>query len=267
MQNFEDLTEEEKRRVVGQCSYLLITLYSTVAIFCGLSSTAWCDFVARDIQIAPPYNLTTGCQELGLQQVTCDAFMTDHSVGLYAFQVTIPVNHRVCTSYVQEISGVGWVEPDFDSKFRAVQVFALIANFFGLFAWFTLALSSCCPLRQDRIKGLSVYFFFATFFQGMTLLILKSDVCKAGFFRDYLLGSDQAMENLDKVIGDVSCSLDRGSKLAISATVFYFLAMGQTPTAVAPMPIGYTSAAAAMDNMPAPDQNDAGQDDNQPGQA
>ena len=91
--NENPLSEEEKRRIaVGQCSFMLISIYSTIAIICGTSAVSWCDFLKRDIILADPYNITTGCQELGLSQVTCDGFMHDHSVGLYSWQVTVPVS-------------------------------------------------------------------------------------------------------------------------------------------------------------------------------
>jgi hypothetical protein len=175
------------------------------------------------------------------------------------------------------------VEPDFDSKFKAVRAFATIANVFGFFAWFTFAMASCCPLSQERLKGMSIYFFLASFFQGMTLLLFKSDVCKMyvintmlylkrssniyaycevctqhisrcidfffyprGFFQDYFIGTD-VDENIDEVVADVECSLDRGARLAIVACVFYFLSMNQIPTVIAPMPIGYRRAAMDAD--------------------
>lgn len=91
MAGMDDMTEEEKRRFVGQCSFILISLYSTTALFLSLSSSAWCDFLERDIVLKPPYNSTTGCDKLGLEQITCDAFLNNHAVGLYSWQVTVPV--------------------------------------------------------------------------------------------------------------------------------------------------------------------------------
>ena len=85
------MTEEEKKRAIGQCSFFLISLYSTTAVFCGLGASGYCDFFHRDIVLRDPYNITTGCAELGLEIDTCNAFMRRHSVGLYYWQVTVPV--------------------------------------------------------------------------------------------------------------------------------------------------------------------------------
>jgi hypothetical protein len=95
MRSGDTLSEEEirlRRIAVGQCSFILVSLYSTVAIICGMSATAWCDFFKRDIKLADPYNITTGCDALGLQQTTCDAFLNNHAVGFYSWQVTVPVS-------------------------------------------------------------------------------------------------------------------------------------------------------------------------------
>lgn len=65
------------------------------------------------------------------------------------------------------------------------------------------------------------------------------------------MGTDLDDETMDKVIADVECSLDRGARLAIVATVFYFLSMNQIPTAVVPPPLGYRRAATTDDEAAA----------------
>lgn len=70
-----------------------------------------------------------------------------------------------------------------------------------------------------------------------------------GFFEAYFQGSSNVTDKLYTVIADVECSLDRGGRLAIVATVFYFLSMNQIPTATVPAPVGYRRAA-AMDTTP-----------------
>lgn len=179
MPDYNDLTYEEKKELAGKCNFLLITVFVTAAFFCGLSSVGWCDFVARDIQLVESVeSVDEACLALNLTSLVCSAFLDNHAIGLYAWQATVPVNQRVCLSYDQPIPFVGWVTPDFDSKFNAARAFSIIANVFGGFAFFTLTLASCCPLSQQRLKGLSCYFFIATLFQGLTLIIFRSNVCK-----------------------------------------------------------------------------------------
>jgi len=56
-----------------------------------------------------------------------------------------------------------------------------------------------------------------------------------GFFEGYFANSPIPGSD---VVESVSCSLDRGSKLAISATVMYALCMCLIPGAVVPKPVG-----------------------------
>jgi hypothetical protein len=113
-------------------------------------------------------------------------------------------------------NGAVWVTPDFDTKFNSARAFTYVANIFGGIAFFTLWLASCCPISQSRLKCLSFHFFIATLFQGLTLLIFQSNVCKPGFFSVYF------PPNIDtgNVTSEVSCSLSTGTNLAIVATAF-----------------------------------------------
>ena len=65
---------------------------------------------------------------------------------------------------------------------------------------------------------------------------------RRGFFQDYFIGTSVGA-HVDEVIADVECSRDRGSRLTITATVFYFLCMNQIPTPLVPAPLGYQRAA------------------------
>lgn len=67
--------------------------------------------------------------------------------------------------------------PSFDTKFNSAKALLITGNVFGAFAFFTLVMSSCCPLSQQRLKGLSCYFTLATLFTGLSLLIFKSSAC------------------------------------------------------------------------------------------
>ena len=54
-----------------------------------------------------------------------------------------------------------------------------------------------------------------------------------GFFESYFVNVPGAID----LVESVSCSLDRGSKLAISATVLYFFCMNLIPGALVPEPV------------------------------
>jgi hypothetical protein len=147
--------------------------------------------------------------------------------------------------FVQYVPNVGYVTPEFDTKFNSAKALAITASVLGAFAWFTLMFTTCCPISQRRLKALSFYFFLATLFQGLTFLIMKSNVCSKGFFAAYFPTPNSTFvtnitsAKFDEVVVDVSCSLDTGSKLSLSATIFYFLCNCLIPAAIAPKPIMY----------------------------
>lgn len=106
-----------------------------------------------------------------------------------------------------------------------------MANVFGGLAFFTLAFASCCPIRPGTLKGLSCNYFIATLFQGLTFLIIPSNVCQKGFYDPYFVNSNYVDGN---PVESVSCGLSTGSKMAIASTVFYFWAMCTVPSAQVP---------------------------------
>ena len=65
------------------------------------------------------------------------------------------------------------------------------------------------------------------------MLIFQSNVCQKGYFDDYFPTVDA------DVIGvkNVSCSLDSGSNLAVSATMFYSLLIFAVVNVAVPKPI------------------------------
>lgn len=136
-------------------------------------------------------------------------------------------------------SDKGYVTPTTDLNFNSARAFTYVANIFGGIAFFTIWLASCCPMDNQRLKGLSCNFFIATLSQGLTLLIFQSSVCDIGFFSAYFTppGMDETIPPSD-VISGTSCSLSTGSNLAITATVFYFLCMLTVPAARVPKPLG-----------------------------
>lgn len=242
----DNLSNEDKRRVAGQCNFLLITLFATAAFICGIYGSSVCNFAARSLNFAEGVDSSTVCDQLLLESnAVCDTLVRDHGIGFYAWYGTTTQNiygetAEVCLSYTQYIPGVGYVTPAFDTKFNSAKALGITANVFGFMAWFTLMLSSCCPLTQQRLKGLSCYFFLATLFQGLTFLLWKSSACSVGFFSAYFpRESENFQEDVSNVVTGVTCGLAIGSKLAVSATVCYFMCMCLIPGAVAPGPVGY----------------------------
>ena len=62
---------------------------------------------------------------------------------------------------------------------------------FGGMAWFSLTCATCCRMDQTRLKGVACYFWSATLFQGLSLIMLSSNICDLGFFQSYFIPPDQ----------------------------------------------------------------------------
>jgi hypothetical protein len=231
--------EEMKRQTAGKGCFSVLSIFSTAAFICGLYANAYCDFAEREIIFAPEYDLETACTDLDFEDTAlediCNSLLGEHGIGFYGFWGTVPVDTQVCFSYTQPIPGVGYITPEFDTKFNAARAFAVTANVLGAFAWFTIAMSSCCKLDQSRLNGMTCYFLLACLFQGLSLLIFKSDICEPGFYAAYFPNQD-----MGDIIAEVDCSLGRGAKLAICATVFYFVCNTITPLCIVPDPVRYS---------------------------
>eukprot|EP00550_Attheya_septentrionalis_P011292 CAMPEP_0198302950 /NCGR_PEP_ID=MMETSP1449-20131203/56633_1 /TAXON_ID=420275 /ORGANISM="Attheya septentrionalis, Strain CCMP2084" /LENGTH=261 /DNA_ID=CAMNT_0044005429 /DNA_START=1316 /DNA_END=2101 /DNA_ORIENTATION=- len=238
----DNMSADEKRRAAGQGNYFCASLFCCIAFICGMNAAWACSFLEREVVLSE--NFTADCMAAEISEDVCNALTETQGIGFYGFEVTVPVDQRLCLGYTQHIEGVGYVTPDFDTKFNSAKAFTVVANVFGGVAFLTLWLASCCAMSQERIKGLSCHFFIATFFQGLTFLIYRSVVCHRGFFSEYFQGMETDEDGIPVDILDVNCSLGSGGKLAIVATVFYFLCLNMIPTAVPPTPLGMRENAA-----------------------
>lgn len=132
----------------------------------------------------------------------------------------------------------GYQTPDFDTKFNSARALSITAIILGGAAWFSLMLGSCCKLDQSKLRGLSCYFFLATLFQGLSLLMIRSNVCTPGFFNTYFTEPGTAAPStIPAWMAGVSCGLSKGSKLAISATVLWFVCNNMVHAAIVPDPL------------------------------
>lgn len=245
---YDHLTDEEKQYVVrGKCNFLALMLLTTVAFVQSGTAVGYCDFAARDVQFVEGFDVAQACASLNMtdwREAVCTSFLDKHGVGFNSWYATIPVDTAVCLSYEQYIPGIGIVEPDFDAAFNAGRVFAIMANIFGAFAFFTIIFASCCPMQNERLRGLSCYYVLAYICQAFTFLIFASDVCEPGFLFQYFPALGEA-----DIVRDVTCSLGSGGSLSVSATCLYFICSLLAPAALAPLPVGYERMYA---NQPAP---------------
>lgn len=241
-----ELTEAEKKKLMaGQMNYLLLMTLSLTAFILGQNSAWTCNFATRRVNFYEGVDVESTCAQGDLtfnEASVCQTFLGDHGIGFYHWMGVVPVDTKVCLSWTLFIPQTGWVTPEFDSAFSAGEVFAIMANVFGAFGWFSVIMATCCPVSQERIAGLSCYFSFACICQCFTFLIYSSNICEVGWFGQYFPQLD-----VGNAIESVECSLGGGAKMSITAAVLYAVCSFLAPMSTAPQPIrmrGYGRAPA-----------------------
>ena len=159
---------------------------------------------------------------------------TSHKIGFWDWEITSG-NNTVCVPYKVCIETKACFTPNFDSAFNAARTFALFATMIGGVATIIILAGLCFPFNPWYLAPVYVVLML---FQGLSLLVFRSDLCEVLGDADFWLGGGG--ENLDD-FGDytddvqqledyltsnteVTCSNGAGSKMAISATVMWFLA-------------------------------------------
>ncbi|CAB9523210.1 expressed unknown protein [Seminavis robusta] len=221
----------------GQWIFTAIMLLSFAAFLLSLSAAGRCNFANRWLQFRDSYTVedlcTSGSFVSQFEIETCFTIFRGHSVGFDHWSVTTD-NGQVCLAYVLQVPLQGWVAPEFDNLFKSAYGFAILACVFGAFGLFTILCATCCPLAEERVRGMAGYFFLATICQGLAFLIFPSNVCQTQFFEQYYPSID-----VDPFVRGVKCDLGHGAKMAITAAVLYFVCMLLCPLASPIMPFGY----------------------------
>ena len=178
----------------------------------------------------------------------------------YNFYMT--VDTQVCYPFTL-LTPWGYQTPELDTKFNSARALSITAIVLGGAAWFTLMLAACCKLDQGKMNGMSCYLWLAVLFQGLSLLMLRSNVCTPGFFTVYFTepGTPAAETTPDWMEG-VSCGLSTGSNCAIAATVLWFVCMQMLPLSKVPEPMWQGPEQATMLNeLKFPDEGQKGDEE------
>lgn len=105
----------------------------------------------------------------------------------------------------------------FDTKWNSSIGLSITSWVLAGLAGVSLCMTSCVPkFKQPKI--LAMILLIITLFQGLTLLVLSSDNCKADKNPVFL-----AFPQLQQYYAD-GCTMGRGTSMNIAATVLYFLA-------------------------------------------
>jgi hypothetical protein len=83
--------------------------------------------------------------------------------------------------------------------YHAARALGIVTIILGMVVVVLYTVAGCIRVPTSLFAGLGVMAFMTCLFQGLVLLVFKSDLC------------------------DYGCSLDAGGKCAVAATVFWFL--------------------------------------------
>eukprot|EP00978_Attheya_sp_CCMP212_P008459 scaffold19863_cov52-Attheya_sp.AAC.5 len=169
---------------------LISVMFAASAFICSTASSYTCSFVRLSVLVGESGS-TLG-------------FMTR---GIWGGQVT-PL--RTCSKYSGDV---------IDALTRTSRAFSVLVTIFGAMCMLMVFMLYAAPPRLIRASMISMgnACMFCCLFQGLTLCLIPSDLCKGA---SIVTGTT------------ASCELDIGAKLSISAVVFWFFAgssMAPTP--------------------------------------
>ena len=110
---------------------------------------------------------------------------------------------------------------DLDSTWKAARVFSMLTLVFALFVVFLNMLQSCASdPEKTKTRWLEAPMLLLTaLFQSLSLLLLSSSACNNNQMVNELSNVESPVRDIDF---QDTCSLSTGSRVFISATVFYF---------------------------------------------
>lgn len=174
-------------------------IFSTAAWALCIASFADCNFLDRRLEFADeglPYE--------------------SHKVGFWRWELD-----GTCVEYNGCYKSICW-SSSFDTMYYAARSFTYIPIVVGGIGMFTFyfATGACCKVSMAFIKCTAPPFFLLScIFQGLTLLLLRSSTCDLGFFN---FTPNPVGEEFE--VQSVECSIGKGAKMSISATVCWFVA-------------------------------------------
>mmetsp|Transcript_59279 Transcript_59279/g.176142 ORF Transcript_59279/g.176142 Transcript_59279/m.176142 type:complete len:128 (-) Transcript_59279:228-611(-) len=111
--------------------------------------------------------------------------------------------------------------PDFDSNFNTSVAMITLVNIFGGIGVLTLLWQLWRKAGMVKYTDFAIFFFACCLFQGLTLLMLRSNTCNELNFFAYIPVVENITSQVETI--DVFCKLEKGSLMTIIATVFWFI--------------------------------------------
>jgi len=181
-------------------------LFTTCAFFLSNRGSRWCDYLYRETANTNLSDSTAIVSE------TDAIFAFSRHFGPWGYGgLATTIGPTVNFMYCYEFSE-SFVVNVLDTKWRAAMSFPIIVTIIGgiimIITWF----SPCLRIAPKWWRFMAIWLLLACLLEGLTFLLLSSDVCTA----DYVGTTDW--------VSKPTCSLTRGGHTAIAATVFWFAA-------------------------------------------
>jgi hypothetical protein len=177
------------------------TLFSAVAFLLSWSAEFGCKFIS--------FVSTSGFKD----PVRINFGIWYYQAWTIATSVNGSVIFETCHRYPSTV--------EIDSAWKAARAFSTLTVIIGGVLLFSTLISACVsPEKRNLTKSEGVGYILCCLFQGLSLLLLNSGVCKDNGLVETLKAS---MPLIDLDFDD-TCSISTGARCAIAATVFYFLA-------------------------------------------
>lgn len=194
------------------CLGLLVPLFGTTAWICSMVSAFWCESVVFESSALQ--------SEYG-----------DFAFGPWTMQETQLVqtgSGEGTTFFIRETCVSHDLEAD--SKLKTVRAFTVIVAIVGGLLNVWILMNNCLyfmkPSKWNFVIGMYV---IMTLFQGLTFLLLDSEVCTSNPLEEYLRENDanktdEEWQNfIDAVYPTSSCQWAGGMTCNVIATVFWFV--------------------------------------------
>lgn len=206
---------------------------ASLAFILGLFSTSKCQFVSTSFSLRFDGAGAFDDNNPLADTTTSSSNLAQLSLGLFRYQkfgVDNGMFHvdNTCTSYATTAIAV-------DTNWMAARTFGILALIIGGIHLLLLLLVGVCIRSRSSsyekmkkiMKIISPWvYLLCCLFQGLTLLILNSQLCNNNNNNTYTIR--QAVENLLTRAtiqwSDNGCSMESGSKMATSSVVFWLLA-------------------------------------------
>lgn len=200
------MAEFHEKCCVGGIISLSITAWAL-----SLATTVYCSFVTRVVEIKINGNYTEGLPGPIFDDPLVHLGFSNHGVGFYKWRF-----FDQCLNYCFD-----GVCPEFDINFNTAAAMSTLVNVLGGIGVFTL-LQQLWLSKKMKYVDFAIFFLGLCLFQGLTLLILRSSICYEPNFFDYIPIIRNITEERIEA-SDVFCVIERGSKMSIVASVFWFV--------------------------------------------